>query len=137
MKKTLAGLCAATIGAAGLVAFSGATAQADPYPGTIPTYCKANPENNPRKGNPAVVNFKATSDGNGRPSGTVTFTYRKGGEVVKSVDRSYDGGMETYKLGKLGERGEYKVTAKLRTPKNSAYKNCSKSFEQRQRGKKN
>lgn len=135
MKKIIAGLFATILVVAGLAAFSSSSASASPYPGTIPTYCRANAANAPFKGRPARVNFKVGTQGNGQPSGVVTFTYRMNGEVMRTFKRNYEGGYETYTLGTLPKRGVYRVRARFNSlPANSAYMNCGHSFDQRRRG---
>ena len=64
------------------------------------------------------------------------FIYRLNGDKVATFQRRYDGGRTTYHLGRLPRVGVYDVKVKFDSkPANSAYMNCSNSFEQRQRGK--
>ncbi len=135
MKKLSAGLVGAALMVAGLVGVPSGAASADPYPGTIPTFCSASAMNEPRGQEDAKVRFKAGTDGNGKPKGLVTFKYYKNDQLKRTFKVWYAGGKREYTLGSLPKRGLYQVVTSFDSkPRNSAYTNCSTSFEQRKRG---
>lgn len=133
MKKIIAGLFAATTAASGLVAFSAAPSDAAPYPGTIDTNCSAEALNNPRVGNPAKVEFRVTTGGNGSARGLATFSYERksSGIVVDEFTRHYRGpAPEKYAFDGL-PRGHYVVRVFFNSkPGDSVYKNCRTNFDQ-------
>ena len=132
MTKLISGLIAAVMTAAGLVAFSGSTAQADPpYPGTVPTYCSASSMHPTKVHNKPRVRFRAWTAGNGVPRGTVRFRVWRKGNVVRTSYRWYHGpGVQRYRLARLHRPGRYRVVARI-NPRNDKYQNCSHSFPHR------
>ena len=139
MGKLLSGLIAVVFVAGGLTALTTAAAEAGPYTGTIDTTCHADNLNTPRVGHPARVKFRATTAGNARPRGVVIFDYqraRSGAFVKEFTRRGYVGqDWQKYELGAL-PRGTYIVHVLFDTsPRNSAYKNCHTSFQQRVRSR--
>ena len=105
MKKLIIAMGAAVMVAAGLVAASGTTASAAPYPGTVRTSTSA-VGLGPFKG-VAKVYVRVISD-SGKPKGEVNFTFvnRKSGKST-SFSRGYDGRAKTYTFDL--NKGRYSV----------------------------
>lgn len=105
MKKFLSGLIAALVMAAGLVAFSGQSAQAacgDQYTPCVAT--KTKPKAKPvDSGKKPVVEVQVTANGNVKPIGVVVITVNG-----KKYEFNYKGGKLDAKLPKL-KPGKYKV----------------------------
>ena len=134
MGKMLSGMIAVIFMAGGLTALTIGGAQAAPgYPGVVDTTCQAHAANNPRVGNPARVDFRVSTDGNGGADGAVSFVYKRvsNGTVVGKYARSYNGpGWESYAFNGL-PRGDYVVRVHFNSqPRNSVYQNCGDSFRQ-------
>jgi len=133
MGKLLSGLIAAILMAGGLTALTIGAAEAGPYTGTVDTQAHADNLNNPRVGQPARVQFRVTTDGNGGAGGEVTFAYQRvrSGNVVAKYRRDYDGpGWDQYAFRGL-PRGRYNVRVFFNSqPRSSAYRNSSTSFRQ-------
>jgi len=118
MKKYLSGLIAALMMAAGLVAFSGQSAQAacgDQYTPCVATKTKASakPVDSSKK---PVVEVKVTANGNVKPVGVVEITVN--GKTYKA---NYKGGTIDVKLPKL-KPGKYNVTIKFTPAKVGNFK---------------
>jgi hypothetical protein len=130
----LSGMIAVIFMAGGLTALTIGGAQADPaYPGVVNTTCRAKADNNPRVGQPARVDFRVSTDGNGGAKGAVSFTYKRvrTGTTQGQYMRSYTGpGWERYAFDGL-PRGEYVVRVHFNSqPRTSVYQNCSDRFRQ-------
>jgi len=112
MKKLIAGLFAAILTTAGLVAVTSTapasaactqyvcnntSSTAKPAPKTI------------KAGKPAKVRVAVKTRGNIKPKGTVTITI-KGKGVNKTIRKAYNGKTLNLNLGKLRKAGKYKVT---------------------------
>lgn len=113
MKKLIAGLFAAILTTAGLVAVTSTapasaactqyvcnktTSSAKPAPKTI------------KAGKPAKVKVAVKTRGNVKPKGTVVITIKGPGGVNKTIRKTYDGKTLNLNLGKLRKAGKYKVT---------------------------
>jgi hypothetical protein len=123
--KFLLGLLSAALLATGLAAFA-PTANAAPYPNTIPTFCSLG-------ANAKSVSVRVRADGNRPPVGVAAVKVRKNGKVVRSMSVRFDGGDYTVaRLGKSLAKGRYVVSMKA-DPRNDAYKHCSRSFAVRVR----
>lgn len=124
--KLLSGLLTTFLIALGLTLVS-SPAEAV-YPKSVPTTSFA------RAVDPVITTtqdarfrFRATAAGagNAAPTGTVLIRVvnKRTGVTVKRAERSYEGGTETWNLGKIRKRGRYSVRFYLRTGPNSVFKN--------------
>lgn len=127
MKKLIIGLFAAILMSAGLVAFSGSTATADPYPGTVDTTTQTN-ANNVRQGRKATVRTDVFTAGNGTPKGHLDIVVKRdaGGFVFRTT-RWYDGTTDVVQTPKLKKKGRYTVSARFDARDGSVFKNSSDS----------
>lgn len=106
------------------------------YTGTFNTTCQSSALNNPRVGNPARVEFRVQTGGNGGAAGEVTFKYVRTSNdvVVDRFERSYDGpGYTDYRFNGI-PRGRYRVEVYFESrPRHSVYEDCADSFSQQVR----
>lgn len=118
MKKLIVGMVATVMVAAGLVAASGTSASAAPYPGTVQTRTSA-VGLGPFTGK-AKVYVRVISD-SGKPKGTVnlTFVNRKSGAST-SFNRDYGGSAKTYTFDV--NKGRYSVLVTFVPPDDSKWK---------------
>lgn len=113
MKKLIAGLFAALMTTAGLVAVtSTAPAQAACNAYTcIATGTTAKPAPKTiKQGKPAKVKVSVTSRGNVKVSGTVTLNVKGPGGYKDTIKVAYSGKQITLNLGKLKKPGKYIIT---------------------------
>jgi hypothetical protein len=128
MKKIFAGLFVAILFAAGLVAFSGSAQAAPdcPYTGCIKTDTHVDSPGKVKQGKRAEVCVRVTSDGDGRPKGTVSVEIsRDKGGYSFSNGRRYNDNKECFTTGKLDQLGDYSVKAHFEANDNSPYKNSN------------
>jgi hypothetical protein len=127
-KRLIAGIVAALLICAGLVAGSTTAAQADPYPGTVRTSTSLSGKSVIRLGKRAVVKVKVSTAGNTRPRGKVRLIVkpRRGGATF-SVTKMYVGNRVTFRTPKLKKRGAYTLTAKFLPPPRSVFRPSSSS----------
>jgi len=74
----------------------------------------------------ARFRYRATAvSGNGVPTGTVIIRVvnKRTGATVKLTERSYEGGTETWNLGRIRRPGAYSARFYLRTGPNSVFMN--------------
>ena len=124
MKKFLSGMIAALLMAAGLVAFSGQSAQAacgDQYTPCVATKTKpkAKPVDSTKK---PVVEVQVTANGNVKPVGVVEITVNG-----KTYTANYKGGKIDVKLPKL-KPGKYKVKVTFVPAKVGNFEESSKTI---------
>lgn len=128
MKVLSAALVTLAMLAAGLT--GAAPAQADPYPHTVPTTCRATPR--PPTGVVSVkhrpaVRFKIAA-GSTHPSTKVGYKMtKKGGGLVRTGVRVYRGYSVIWLLNRVPV-GKYTVKFKTQFSADSVYKNCSTKF---------
>jgi hypothetical protein len=128
MKRLLAGIGTTALLAGGVVTGATTTAQADPYPGTVKTFCHVDVKGN-KVGSKTRVVVRVTAAGSGDPRGRVNVSAerRSGGDGAGASD-FYDGGRLTLSLGKLS-KGNYEGSLHFNSkPARSVYKNCSNDF---------
>ena len=136
MRKFASILIAAVMTAACLAAFTGSTASAGPYTGTVRTDTSARAENSPRAFKPVKVSVKVTTNGNGRPRGRLFFVFRKGGKIRDTDTRWYSQNGPARKYYQLSgkPKGRYKVKVTFNArPHNSVYWDSSDEFKVRVR----
>ena len=114
MQKFFASLIAAVVMTAGLVAFSGGTATAAPYTGTVATSTRIDAPNTVKVNRRATIGVKVTSDGNAEPKGRVTISVTRalGGYRVTD-NRAYTGSRINFTTTKLRKLGKYIVRVKF------------------------
>lgn len=123
MKKIISGLFVAVLLGAGLVAVSGGSAVAAPYPGTVYTGTHIGAPNHVRKGHRAKICTKVTTDGNGRPQGHVTLKVIRARGGFRYVDtKSYNGERQCFRTPRLKLRGQYTVKVAFDRKPGSVYK---------------
>jgi len=114
MKKLIAGLFAAILTTAGLVAVSSAPAQAGCKPGyaCTPTSSTVKPVSKAiRAGKPAKVKITVKTRGTVQVKGTLTVKVKGPGGFTKTIKVKVNKSKNfTVKLGKLKKAGKYKVT---------------------------
>jgi hypothetical protein len=128
MKKIFAGLFTAILLAAGLVAFSGSAQAAPecPYSGCVHTGTKADSPGQVKQGHRADFCVRVTTDGNGRPRGTVEVTVkRESGGFKWSNGRGYNDAKECFTTPKLTQRGAYTIHAQFVGKDGSGFRNSN------------
>lgn len=126
MKKLIAGVFAATLTTAGLVAVSGTAANADPYTGTVQTVSSVSTPAAVKAGKPATIKVKVGA-GNAKAKGKVTVVVKnKAGKTVSKAIVDYKGKTIKVKTAKLKKAGSYKVVVRFAPKRNSVFK-ASKS----------
>lgn len=133
MKKLIIGLFASVLMSTGLVAFTGSSATADPYPGTVATNCHASGQSLVRKNRAPKSKLRVSTAGNGTPMGSLRATYKRLPGSSKSVTRGYPGGTKSFRGPRLRKAGRYKVTVKYLPSANSVFKPCRDSYRLRVR----
>ena len=114
MQKFFASLIAAVVMTAGLVAFSGGTATAAPYTGTVPTSTRIDAPNTVKINRRATVGVKVTSNGNAEPKGRVTISVTRALGGYRFTDnRAYTGSRINFTTTKLRKLGKYIVRVKF------------------------
>lgn len=125
MKKFLSGLIAAFMLAAGLVAFSGQSAQAacgDQYTPCVATKVKVQVPKKVVAKKKSVVKVQVTANGNVKPIGVLHVTVNG-----KKHNYNYKGGKLNVRMPKL-KPGKYKVTIKFTPAKVANFKPSTTKF---------
>lgn len=126
MKKLFAGLVA-SIMMAGLVSgLTVSSASAEPYPGSVPTFCKIGGPDVVQKGDRARFWVKVDSDANGTPRGHVTLRVNRlnGGYSFMDV-KAYDGGRVYFTTDPLKQIGKYQARARFDGKAGSKWADCN------------
>ena len=114
MQKILASLIAAVVMTAGLVAFSGGTATAAPYTGTVETSTRIDAPNTVQRNRRATIGVRVTSDANRAPQGRVTITVTRAQGGYRFIDnKAYTGSRINFTTTKLRKLGKYIVRVKF------------------------
>lgn len=134
MQKLIAGAISAFMMTAGLVAFSGAQAQAAPgdnYPGSTPTVVESKPLKPFRSGKPRVRLNIDVAEGAGAPRGHVFITFvRRDGKFTYTFKRFYKGDPRNFVLPKP-KAGRYVVTLTFVPKAGSIYQPSTNVFNLR------
>jgi hypothetical protein len=128
MTKIIAGLFAAVLMAAGLVAFStNAQAAPDcPYTGCVNTNAQVDSPGKVARGGRAKICVHVGTDGNGQPEGSLDITVKrdKGGYQF-SDGRKYNDFKECFTTTRLQQLGGYSIKAHFEAKDGSAYRNAN------------
>lgn len=121
--KTIVSLIAAVALSLGLVSFAGPATAA--YPASIDTYTRvtAPATVKVRTALPLTVAVKPVA-GNGKPTGTISFTFKRGSKVVRQTTRAYAGGTASYSFRPFA-KGVVAVRAVFKPAGGSVYKASS------------
>ena len=109
----------------GLVATSGGTASADPYPGTVKTKCRVLAKSPVQRGRHGVGSAFVSTSGNARPVGRIVIVVKRarGGAYFRQKS-SYEGRTVPFVTQKLRKPGLYTVRVSFHAKGGTVYQDC-------------